>query len=57
LVLGPREEAPVDSFLHEKNVELLRRRLAESDPTKDRERHNMLLRLLAEEEAKEKKAL
>jgi hypothetical protein len=56
-LLGPREEAPVDSFLHEKYVELLRRRLAESDPTKDRARHNMLLRLLAEEEAKEKKAL
>ncbi len=44
----------MDSFLHEKNLELLQRRLAECDPTKDRERHNMLLRLLAEEEAKDK---
>jgi hypothetical protein len=57
MVFGLKEEDPVDSFLHEKNLELLQRRLAESDPTKDRERHNMLLRLLAEEEAKEKKAL
>jgi hypothetical protein len=44
----------MDSFLHEKNLELLRRHLAGSDPTKNPERHNMLLRLLAEEEAKEK---
>jgi hypothetical protein len=56
-VLGTPREATVDSFLHEKNLELLQRHLAESDPTKNPERHNMLLRLLAEEEAKEKKAL
>jgi len=56
-MFGPREEAPVDSFLHEKNLELLQRRLAESDPTKDRERYNMVLRLLAQEEAKETKSL
>ncbi len=43
----------MDNFLHDKNLELLRRRLAGSDPTKNPERHNMLLRLLAEEEAKE----
>jgi hypothetical protein len=48
----------VDSFLHEKkNLELLQRRLAESDPTKNPQQHNMLLRLLAEEEAKENKTL
>jgi hypothetical protein len=47
----------VDSFLHEKNLELLRRQLTESDPAKNPQRHNMLLRLLAEEEAKGKKAL
>jgi hypothetical protein len=38
-----------------KTLELLRRHLAESDPTKDPQRHNMLLRLLAEEEAKGKR--
>lgn len=42
----------MDSFLHEKNLELLQRQLTESDPTKNPQRHNMLLRLLAEEEAK-----
>jgi hypothetical protein len=51
----PKEETLVDSFLHEKNLGLLRRQLAESDPTKNPQRHKMLLRLLAEEEAKEKK--
>jgi hypothetical protein len=45
----------VDSFLHEKNLELLQRHLAESDPTKNPQRHSMLLRLLAEEKAKEEK--
>jgi|HubBroStandDraft_6_1064221.scaffolds.fasta_scaffold1549738_1 hypothetical protein len=47
----------MDSFVHEKNLELLRRRLADCDATKDWQRHKVLLRLLAEEEAKEKKAL
>jgi hypothetical protein len=37
------------------NLELFRRHLAESDPTKNPQRHKMLLTLLAEEEAKEKK--
>lgn len=45
----------MDSFLHEKTF--LQRRLAECDPTKYPQQHNMLLRLLAEEEAKEKKTL
>jgi len=45
----------MDSFLHQKNLELLQRHLAESDPTKNPQRHKMLLRLLAEEEAKEEK--
>ena len=47
----------MDSFVHEKNLELLRRRLAECDATKDLQQRKMLSRLLAEEEAKEKKAL
>ena len=47
----------MDSFLHEKNLELLRRHLAGSDPTKNPQRHDMLLKLLAEEEAKETKPL
>jgi hypothetical protein len=38
----------MDSFLHEKNLELLRRHLAESDPTKSPLRQEMLLRLLVE---------
>jgi hypothetical protein len=38
----------------QKNLERFQRLLAESDQTKDRERHNMLLRLLAEKEAKDK---
>jgi hypothetical protein len=45
----------MDSFLHEKNLELFQRHLSVSDPTKNPQRHKMLLRLLAEEEAKEKK--
>jgi hypothetical protein len=54
-ILALRAEATMDSFLHEKNLELFHRHLAESDPTKNPQRHKMLLRLLAEEEAKEKK--
>jgi len=57
IVSPKKEETIVDSFLHEKNLELLRRRLAECDATKDWQQHSMLLRLLVEEEAKEKKAL
>ena len=45
----------MDRFIHQKNLELFQQQLAKSNPTKDRERHNMLLRLLAEEEAKEQK--
>jgi hypothetical protein len=52
-----KRETTMDSFVHEKNLELLRRRLAECDATKDWQQHKMLSRLLAEEEAKEKKAL
>jgi len=33
----------MDSFLHQKNLELLQRHLAESDPTKNPQRHKMLL--------------
>jgi hypothetical protein len=45
----------VDNFLHEANLLLLHRHLAESDPTKNPQRHSMLLRLLAEERAKDDK--
>jgi hypothetical protein len=45
----------MDSFLQQMNLELLQRHLAESDPTKNPQRHKMPLRLPAEEEAKEKK--
>jgi hypothetical protein len=47
----------MESFLREQNLKLLRRHLAESDQTRNPHRHNMLLRLLAEEEAKETKPL
>jgi hypothetical protein len=52
-----RQKGRPQWIVYEKNLELLQRHLAESDPTKNPERHNMLLRLLAEEQAKEKKAL
>jgi hypothetical protein len=47
----------VDRFIHQKNLEHFRRLLAEPDAAKDRERHEMLLRLLAEEETKDKQPL
>ena len=44
----------MDRFVHDANIEHYRRLLAESkrDPSRDEDRHNMLLTLLAEEEAK-----
>ncbi len=47
----------MDRFVHNANVELYRRLLEESnrDPSRDEDRHKMLLNLLAEEKAKEKK--
>ena len=47
-----RGEATVDRFIHQRNLEHFRRLLAEPDAAKDRERHEMLLRLLAEEETR-----
>ena len=46
-----------DRYVHDANIEHYRRLLAESkrDPSRDEDRHNMLLTLLAEEEAKDKK--
>jgi hypothetical protein len=44
----------MDSFLPEKNLELFRRHLVESDPTKNPQRHKMLLTLLDEEEARKR---
>jgi len=52
-----RGEAIVDRFIHQRNLEHFRRLLAEPDAARDRERHEMLLKLLAEEEAKDKQAL
>jgi len=47
----------VDRFVHQKNLEHFRRLLAEPDAAKDPDRHKMLLRLLAEEEIKDKQPL
>ena len=53
----PQGEDIVDRFIHQKSLEHFRRLLAEPDAAKDWERHKMLLRLLAEEEAKDKQPL
>jgi hypothetical protein len=47
----------MERFVHNANIEHYRRLLAESkgDPSRDEGRHNMLLTLLAEEEAKDEK--
>lgn len=44
-------------FVHDKNIALYRKLIAESelDPARDEDRHAMLLALLAEEEAKKEK--
>ncbi len=46
-----RNANAMDRFIHDANVALYRRLLAESrsEPSRDDNRHNMLLRLLAEE--------
>lgn len=46
-------------YVHNANVDLYRRLIAESDrnPKRDEDRHKMLLTLLAEEIAKDKKRL
>lgn len=53
----PEGEAIMDRFIHQKNLEHFRRLLAEPEAARDRERHQMLLKLLAEEEAKDKRPL
>ena len=47
----------MDSYVHSANIEHYRRLIAESEcnPKRDEDRHKMLLTLLAEETAKEKK--
>jgi len=47
----------MERFIHNANVELYRRLLAESksDPSRDEDRHKMLMTLLAEEMAKDNK--
>ena len=52
-------EVEMDSFLHDENIALYRKLIAESqsDPSRDQDRHAMLLTLLAEETAKAKKLL
>jgi hypothetical protein len=47
----------MEHFIHNANIEHYRRLLAESmcDPSRDEDRHNILLTLLAEEEDKDKK--
>ena len=44
-------------FVHNENIALYRRLLSESelDPSRDEQRHKMLVSLLAEEEAKDAK--
>ena len=48
----------MDRFIHTANIQYYRRLIAESErnPSRDEDRHKMLLTLLAEEEAKDKKA-
>jgi hypothetical protein len=47
----------MERFVHDANLEHYRKLIAdsESDRSRDEERHKMLLRLFAEEKAKEKK--
>ena len=47
------------SFVHDENVALYEKLIAESrsDPSRDEHRHAMLLRLLAEEKAKDERTL
>jgi hypothetical protein len=47
-------EVEMQSFLHDENIALYRKLIAESEgnPSRDEDRHAMLLTLLAEEKAK-----
>ena len=46
----------IDIFVHRQNLEHYRRLLAEPDVANDEVRHKLLIRLLADEEAKETKS-
>lgn len=48
----------MERYIHNENIQLYRRLISESqhDPTRDEDRHQMLLTLLAEETEKNKKA-
>jgi hypothetical protein len=46
----------IDIFVHRQNLEHYRRLLAEPDVANDQVRHKLLIRLLADEEAKETKS-
>jgi hypothetical protein len=49
----------MDRFVHNENIALYKKLIAESehDPSRDEDRHARLLTLLAEERAKERKPL
>jgi hypothetical protein len=51
-------ERAMSLFVHDANIALYRKLIAESEqnPSRDENRHQMLLKLLAEEIAKDKKA-
>jgi hypothetical protein len=52
-------EVEMDRFIHDANIEHYRRLISESqrNPSRDEDRHAILLTLLAEEVAKDKKPL
>jgi hypothetical protein len=50
------QETSTDIFVHRQNLEHYRRLLAEPDVANDPVRHKSIIRLLADEEAKETKS-
>lgn len=50
-------EVTMERFIHDANIEHYRKLIAESElnPSRDEDRHKVLLRLFAEEMAKEKR--
>jgi hypothetical protein len=56
---GCPREAEMERFVHEENIALYKKLIAEDErnPSLDEDRHKTLLMLLAEEEAKNKKPL
>jgi hypothetical protein len=56
LLAVARREVAMERFVHNENMALYKKLIAESDdPKRDEGRHKMLLTLLAEEIAKDKK--